>query len=192
MTFILRAMILLVLRTMKMRMIPNLNNYMEPHQVATIKVNIVRQVSFPCFKQYIWILKTTNPKFWIYAWISSWSFLICKSLRLYWHSFVYFYVNRNLLAVKKKVDSELRIGCWYLMNKIIIRISENWIHFLSASFCIIQLLKRDEFNGDALSNMVARFFHIFVIVLLVECKKRATVLDRASPLNSSPFKVRVF
>ena len=32
-------------------------------------------------------------------------------------------------------------------------------------------LKGDEFNGDALSNTVAHFFHIFVIVLLVECEK---------------------
>ena len=33
------------------------------------------------------------------------------------------------------------------------------------------LLKGDEFNGDALSNEVARFFCILVIVLLVECEK---------------------
>ena len=33
------------------------------------------------------------------------------------------------------------------------------------------LLKGDEFNSDALSNAVASFFHIFVIVLLVECEK---------------------
>ena len=32
-------------------------------------------------------------------------------------------------------------------------------------------LKQNEFNGDALSNVVANFFHIFVVVLLVECEK---------------------
>ena len=32
-------------------------------------------------------------------------------------------------------------------------------------------LKRNDFNGDALSNMDGRFFHIFVIALLVECEK---------------------
>jgi hypothetical protein len=32
-------------------------------------------------------------------------------------------------------------------------------------------LKGDECNGDALSNAVANFFHIFVIALLVECEK---------------------
>ena len=49
-------------------------------------------------------------------------------------------------------------------------------------------LKGDEFNGDALSNTVAHFFHIVVIVSLVECEKSgATAFDRASMLNSSPF-----
>ena len=33
------------------------------------------------------------------------------------------------------------------------------------------VLKGDEFNGDTLSNAVATFFHIFAIVLLVECGK---------------------
>ena len=32
-------------------------------------------------------------------------------------------------------------------------------------------LKQYEFKGDALSNAVAHFFHIFVIFLLVECEK---------------------
>ena len=32
-------------------------------------------------------------------------------------------------------------------------------------------LKGNDFNGDALSNVVTPFFHIFVIALLVECKK---------------------
>merc|ERR1719331_1363641 len=41
---ILRAMNLLVLRTMKMRRIPSLNNSTELHQVAMIKVNIAHQV----------------------------------------------------------------------------------------------------------------------------------------------------
>ena len=29
----------------------------------------------------------------------------------------------------------------------------------------------DEFKGDALSNAIASFFHLFVTVLLVECEK---------------------
>ena len=33
------------------------------------------------------------------------------------------------------------------------------------------MLKQNEFNSDALSNAVTNFFHIFVIVLLVECEK---------------------
>ena len=33
------------------------------------------------------------------------------------------------------------------------------------------ILKSNEFNNDALSNAVAQFFHIFVIVLLVEYEK---------------------
>ena len=49
------------------------------------------------------------------------------------------------------------------------------------------ILKQNEFNGNTLSNTVAQFFHIFVIVLLLEYKKRATAIDRASPLNSSAF-----
>ena len=47
-------------------------------------------------------------------------------------------------------------------------------------------LKPNEFNGNALSNPVAHFFCIFVIVLLVEWEKNwATAFDRASSLNSS-------
>ena len=44
-------------------------------------------------------------------------------------------------------------------------------------------------NASCLQKLdtVAQFFHIFVIVLLLEYKKRATAIDRASPLNSSAF-----
>ena len=34
------------------------------------------------------------------------------------------------------------------------------------------ILKQNEFNGDTLSNAVALFFYILVIVLVVECEKR--------------------
>ena len=33
------------------------------------------------------------------------------------------------------------------------------------------MVKQNEFNSDALSNDVSILFHIFVIVLLVECEK---------------------
>ena len=50
------------------------------------------------------------------------------------------------------------------------------------------LIKPNEFNGDVLSKAVPSFFHIFVIVLLVECEKKlATVFDRVLPLNSFGF-----
>ena len=32
-------------------------------------------------------------------------------------------------------------------------------------------VKGDELNSNALSNVIANFFHIFVIALLVECEK---------------------
>ena len=43
--------------------------------------------------------------------------------------------------------------------------------YTSTNFVWGGCLKGDEFNGDALSNVVASFFHNFVIVLLVECEK---------------------
>ena len=36
---------------------------------------------------------------------------------------------------------------------------------------LFYVIKGDEFNSKALSNLVVSFFHIFVIVLLVECEK---------------------
>ena len=44
-------------------------------------------------------------------------------------------------------------------------------------------VKPNEFNCDALSNTVARFFSHFCYCFAC----RATAFDRASPLNSSPF-----
>ena len=46
---------------------------------------------------------------------------------------------------------------------------------------LFYVIRGDEFNGDALSNAVASFFHIFVIVLLVE--KLTTTFQ---PLNITP------
>ena len=52
-------------------------------------------------------------------------------------------------------------------------------------------LKGYEFNNNTLSNAVACFFHIFVIVLLVQCeKKRVTMFDRELLLNSYHFRER--
>ena len=49
------------------------------------------------------------------------------------------------------------------------------------------LLKGDEFNSDALSNEVASFLHIFVIVLLAECEKswRPRLTERPHFIHSS-------
>ena len=49
-------------------------------------------------------------------------------------------------------------------------------------------LKQNDFNGDTLSDAVTDFFHIFVIVLLVECEKFGRPHLTVSPLNSSAFK----
>ena len=65
---------------------------------------------------------------------------------------------------------------------------------LSSKKLLVLVLKVDEFNDNTLSNTVARCFHIFVIVLLVEYdeKKQVTAFDRASLLNLSPFSLNLF
>ena len=58
--------------------------------------------------------------------------------------------------------------------------SRRWTSFRSPFYLvkIVKLekkselaLEQNEFDGDTLSNTVADFFHIFVIVLCVECEK---------------------
>ena len=49
-------------------------------------------------------------------------------------------------------------------------------------------MKGDEFDSNILSNAVANFFHIFVIVLHAECEKKlATAFDIVSLLTSFGF-----
>ena len=53
------------------------------------------------------------------------------------------------------------------------------------------LLKAYEFNGDALSDAIPWFFHIFVIPLLVECEKIGQPrLTERRLLNSYAFSLK--
>ena len=53
------------------------------------------------------------------------------------------------------------------------------------------LLKQNEFNGDGLSNTVARFFSHFSYCFASRMRKNwTTAFDRALPLSSFPFSMQ--